>query len=630
MQERGLQLLQEVFDLSRKPEVAIVVNNRPEKKHQSKHRIQAYLDRLQEIILENGNGEKSHNGKKAPSLERLLNFIIKKYVVKAERIPKSYEDPTSVIQAQVNSLRVWVKYLTSQEAYQYYPDWFRYWAFRSVLSMGKYLPNKVDFAVRDEPYKTLSPFPELNQEALSFILGAITARFDSDTQTQLLERLQFSPNASQEQRKKFLDLLELRKPSFRKLYALVLEWIKKKPDEHLLEITDGSWQEYNGEEDAQRLVDAIKGHSTGWCIADIEIAEKYLRSNKLSVFFSYSTSAHSENEIPTIPRVVIVRKATPNGSISEIRGIAKDENLDPFIAPVVRKKVLSRPDKSDEVFSRKLSDIQNLQIVERKIVNEEVLSKDELIFLYEINRPIEGFGYNKDERITNLRHQRNVRHDAPVILGCKPTEIAWENEPISDHTRAYIGPFSLKLLDYPHLEHIYSTFPDCKIISDVALRTISKDELQSRLKENNIDITTGAQKIFNSSHFLPTEAPSSAPGDTIRIIRLRVRHLGFTHPPTTSELFEKAKNLGFKLCPTEVGPLLRLTYLNQPEGDLLKIATEVIKVPYDGQEGVENPIHYNALFQVNNPYGKLVLDSISFYPDGSHTLDDELVWALAS
>jgi hypothetical protein len=47
------------------------------------------------------------------------------------------------------------------------------------------------------------------------------------------------------------------------------------------------------------------------------------------------------------------------------------------------------------------------------------------------------------------------------------------------------------------------------------------------------------------------------------------------------DIYARAKSLGFALCPPEVGPQLRLQYLEQPPGEVLHIAMEPIE-RYDG------------------------------------------------
>jgi hypothetical protein len=61
---------------------------------------------------------------------------------------------------------------------------------------------------------------------------------------------------------------------------------------------------------------------------------------------------------------------------------------------------------------------------------------------------------------------------------------------------------------------------------------------------------------------------------TIDLARVNVGDLGFllASMPTISEVFQKANRAGLSLCPAEVGPQLRLQYLDQPPGEFLAIA----------------------------------------------------------
>lgn len=58
--------------------------------------------------------------------------------------------------------------------------------------------------------------------------------------------------------------------------------------------------------------------------------------------------------------------------------------------------------------------------IENKIKEKQELTAGDLIFLYEIDSPIEGFGYEKYPRIQELRSQRNPEEDMPVVFGCTP------------------------------------------------------------------------------------------------------------------------------------------------------------------------------------------------------------------
>jgi hypothetical protein len=58
-----------------------------------------------------------------------------------------------------------------------------------------------------------------------------------------------------------------------------------------------------------------------------------------------------------------------------------------------------------------------------------------------------------------------------------------------------------------------------------------------------------------------------------RLVVLAVSELGFGEEGASlADIYARARQLGFELCPAEVGPQLRLQYLNQPLGEFLHIA----------------------------------------------------------
>jgi hypothetical protein len=59
------------------------------------------------------------------------------------------------------------------------------------------------------------------------------------------------------------------------------------------------------------------------------------------------------------------------------------------------------------------------------------------------------------------------------------------------------------------------------------------------------------------------------------LVRISVAVLGFgAQGGTLAEIHARAVRLGFELCPEEVGPQLRLQYLNQPVGEFLHVAMQ--------------------------------------------------------
>jgi hypothetical protein len=65
------------------------------------------------------------------------------------------------------------------------------------------------------------------------------------------------------------------------------------------------------------------------------------------------------------------------------------------------------------------------------------------------------------------------------------------------------------------------------------------------------------------------------------LVVLSVFELGFGDETSLHDIYARAEALGFELCPAEVGPALRLSYLDQPPGDFLHIGMKPV-AKYNG------------------------------------------------
>ena len=79
---------------------------------------------------------------------------------------------------QKHSLDYWINYLSSSDAL--YPDWLKYWAFRSMTQMGGYNKEKSSFSKRKKD--SAQSFPTLNPRALAEVLSAMEKRYTGDTE----------------------------------------------------------------------------------------------------------------------------------------------------------------------------------------------------------------------------------------------------------------------------------------------------------------------------------------------------------------------------------------------------------------------------------------------------------------
>jgi len=61
---------------------------------------------------------------------------------------------------------------------------------------------------------------------------------------------------------------------------------------------------------------------------------------------------------------------------------------------------------------------------------------------------------------------------------------------------------------------------------------------------------------------------------SVDLVLVSVADLGFQRGALYSEICERAQQFGLRLCAAEVGPALRLAYVDQPRGERLIIATK--------------------------------------------------------
>ncbi len=107
--------------------------------------------------------------------------------------------------------------------------------------------------------------------------------------------------------------------------------------------------------------------------------------------------------------------------------------------------------------------------------------------------------------------------------------------------------------------------------------------------------------------------------EQIALVRVKVRDLGFTDPnrlPTTTEVLARAQEFG--LGPAEVGPHLRLTLTDQPNGDVFWIAMK----PISDSGG------FPRVFCLRRGGGGRWLDAAYAYPDDQWNLEGEIVFSL--
>lgn len=140
----------------------------------------------------------------------------------------------------------------------------------------------------------------------------------------------------------------------------------------------------------------------------------------------------------------------------------------------------------------------------------------------------------------------------------------------------------------------------------------SKDELIAAIINSGMFVSDLARDIMGKDTFITLLEPK-----TVRLARCKVKDLGFVKNPTTTQIFERIKEIGGELCPPEVGPHLRLHLKDQPKGDIFWLAMETI-TDSDGDPSLFRLARYDS--------GESGLNTDDVRPDSQWFL--ELVFVL--
>lgn len=296
----------------------------------------------------------------------------------------------ALIADQTASLQSWVEYINHPDAD--YPEWFRYYTLRNVLKLADYDKEKGRFRKRSRG--TTAPYPELNREALAYVYDKLEDRQQGGQQD--------DPEVQQ----------LVQSANFNKLYSHALRESMPANPEQLTD-TAGEWSKYDqlgyGEDSdrARQLADSLQGHGTGWCSAGESTAEMQLKGGDFYIYYSYD-----ENEEATVPRAAIRME---NGQVAEVRGIDANQELEPAMLEIVQEQLEDLPGGAE--YQQRAENMKRLTAIEQKIAEDPdaELSRDELRFLYEMDREIIGFGYEKDPRIEELQSQSSFTADMEKI-----------------------------------------------------------------------------------------------------------------------------------------------------------------------------------------------------------------------
>ncbi len=144
----------------------------------------------------------------------------------------------------------------------------------------------------------------------------------------------------------------------------------------------------------------------------------------------------------------------------------------------------------------------------------------------------------------------------------------------------------------------------------IIFKTITLGGKKPSLK--GIEVSVWAKELLGKTTYQKKK-------EEIDLVTLTPQELGFTSYPTTTELFARAKEQGYELCPAEIGPRLREMYKDQPNSEWLWVAHE----PITDSDGYPN------VFTVERcTDGRLWLNTRWTYPDSQWDLGVRLVFRL--
>jgi hypothetical protein len=406
------------------------------KPHLPRNRIAAWLATL----------ETTHRPERgAATLQRLKDHYYRRYVIRPDAIPKSFFETQTriardlghgentlnaetrarlienIIAEQKASLDKWFDYFLSPDTSQY-PMWAKVWVFEEMTKLKALESGQLQFLRRS--ISTTGRFPELNKEALGKLIDGLERLviknwldgLDPESAKLMRERLG-NKSSLNGLNPEFANLLK--EGSFPNIYAWTLKAVSAEKGD--LTVTAGRWVPFPKGSSEDELVKSLDCKGTGWCTVGPSTARSQLDAGDFHVY--YSNDVHNE---PTQPRIAI---RMDGDSIAEVRGIAKEQNLDPWIAETdVLDLKLAEFGEEGVRYRKRSRDMRRLTAIEHRAKAKAPLSKEDLRFLYEIDERVEGFGYEKDPRILGILSKRDPRADLSVAVGVDRNKISLTQE----------------------------------------------------------------------------------------------------------------------------------------------------------------------------------------------------------
>ena len=423
--------------------------------------ISSFFSRVENILNKSEERNNLDEEKQKKDRIKLLKAIIDIEIIKVENIPESYwknqiqtmidewrwwdiayiienwipedikrQETERIQKSQEESLDTWIDYLSDSTAN--YEIELKYLALKSILKMWIYDEETKKFKSRDK--STISPFPELNQEALANTFGFIKDLSEYINEREAIKNNSEiskaeSKNKIKEVRLRYLKTLKVKNleeleniNDFANIYSYFFSKIPILSQE-ILKQTEWEWRKFDQNSDPQILVDTIDSYWTGWCTANMSFATTQLRAWDFYIY--YTKDENNENKIPRLAIRMEWKK------IEEIRWIAKNQNIDDYMDGILEEK-LKEFWEDWKLYKKQVRDMKLLTEINQKLSKDKnaELTDDEITFLYEIYENIEWFWYERDPRIAKNLDKRDFKKDLSKALNINEEDISSDEKDI--------------------------------------------------------------------------------------------------------------------------------------------------------------------------------------------------------
>lgn len=99
------------------------------------------------------------------------------------------------------------------------------------------------------------------------------------------------------------------------------------------------------------------------------------------------------------------------------------------------------------------------------------------------------------------------------------------------------------------------------------IRRCTKEQLLQQLADANIQFNKYAYQLFEYPFCMPEKREKAI------LVKVSLSGLGLKNPCSLQDVADRAAQMGLKPCPLYLAAFLRLSYLDQPEGTYLTIAS---------------------------------------------------------